>query len=81
MREMEVILLDSMLLKDMKIIYTDNRPEESCTAGVRMKILRRKLLIDKEPFLRHKYESQTLREFFDFAIKEKVILHGRYGIG
>jgi len=41
----------------------------------------RKLLVDKDPFLRHKYESQTFREFFDFAIKEKEILHGRYGIG
>jgi predicted nucleotidyltransferase len=41
----------------------------------------RKVLVDKDPFLRHKYESQTLREFFDFAIKEKEILHGRYGIG
>jgi predicted nucleotidyltransferase len=41
----------------------------------------RKVLVDKDPFLRHKYESQTLREFFDFAIKEKAILHGRYGIG
>lgn len=41
----------------------------------------RKLLIDKEPFLRHKYESQTLREFFDFSIKEREILKRRYGIG
>ncbi len=41
----------------------------------------RKVLVDKDPFLRHKYESQTLREFFDFAIKEKQILHRRYGIG
>jgi uncharacterized protein len=41
----------------------------------------RKVLVDKDPFLRHKYESQTLREFFDFTIKEKEILHGRYGIG
>lgn len=41
----------------------------------------RKVLVDKDPFLRHKYESQTLREFFDFAVKEKEILHGRYGIG
>jgi len=41
----------------------------------------RKVLIDKDPFLRHKYESQTLREFFDFSIKEKEILHRRYGIG
>jgi predicted nucleotidyltransferase len=46
------------------------------------RILRkRKILIDKEPFLRHQYESRILREFFDFAIKEKEILHRRYGIG
>jgi uncharacterized protein len=42
---------------------------------------KRKILIDKDPFLRHQYESRILREFFDFTIKEKEILHGRYGIG
>jgi hypothetical protein len=41
----------------------------------------RKILVDKDPFLRHKYESRILREFFDFTIKEKEILHRRYGIG
>jgi len=41
----------------------------------------RKILIDKDPFLRHRYESRILREFFDFTIKEKEILHRRYGIG
>ena len=41
----------------------------------------RKLLMDKDPFLRHQYESRILREFFDFTIKEKEILYGRYGIG
>jgi predicted nucleotidyltransferase len=46
------------------------------------RILRkRKVLIDKDPFLRHQYESRILREFFDFAIKEREILHRRYGIG
>jgi len=42
---------------------------------------KRKILIDKDPFLRHKYESRILREFFDFTIKEKEILYRRYGIG
>ncbi len=41
----------------------------------------RKVLIDKKPFLRHKYESLILREFFDFTLKEKNILQRRYGIG
>jgi predicted nucleotidyltransferase len=42
---------------------------------------KRKILIDKDPFLRHQYESRILREFFDFTIKENDILHKRYGIG
>jgi hypothetical protein len=41
----------------------------------------RKVLVDKDPFLRHKYESIILREFFDFTIKERDILKRRYGIG
>lgn len=40
-----------------------------------------RVLIDKAPTLRHKYESTTLRNFFDFQVKEKNILQGRYGIG
>jgi len=39
----------------------------------------RKVLVDKDPFLRHKYESLILREFFDFQIKERDILKRRYG--
>jgi predicted nucleotidyltransferase len=42
---------------------------------------KRKILIDKDPFLRHQFESRILREFFDFTIREKEILHRRYGIG
>ncbi len=46
------------------------------------RILRsRKVLIDKNPFLRHKYESLVLREFFDFTKKERDILKRRYRIG
>jgi hypothetical protein len=41
----------------------------------------RELIVDKDPFFRHQYESVTLRKFFDFSFKEKNILRGRYGIG
>lgn len=41
----------------------------------------RKVLIDNDPFLRHRYESLTLRKYFDFSVKEKDILFRRYGIG
>jgi hypothetical protein len=46
------------------------------------RILRdRKVLVDKKPFLRHRFESLILRESFDFAVKERDILQRRYGIG
>lgn len=45
------------------------------------RILRnRKILIDKDPFLRHSYESLTLRKYFDFSARESRLLMRRYGI-
>ncbi len=41
----------------------------------------RRVLTDRDPFLRHRYESVTLRKYFDFAIKEREILRRRYKIG
>jgi len=41
----------------------------------------RRVLVDKEPFRRHAYESLTLRKFFDFRLKEEALLARRYGIG
>lgn len=46
------------------------------------RILRNKrVIVDKEPFRRHRYESVTLREFFDFSKKEETYFSVRYGIG
>jgi predicted nucleotidyltransferase len=41
----------------------------------------RRILVDKEPFERHRYESLVLREFFDFKVKEDDLYYRRYGIG
>jgi predicted nucleotidyltransferase len=41
----------------------------------------REVLVDKTPSLRHSYESLTLREFFDFKVKEDSFFKRRYGIG
>jgi len=41
----------------------------------------REVLVDKEPFSRHVFESLNLREFFDFKIKEDSLLSRRYGLG
>lgn len=44
-------------------------------------LMNRRVLIDKEPFVRHSYESLTLRKFFDFRIKEEALLKRRFGVG
>lgn len=47
--------------------------------SLRGRIQRDRLTIaDNNPFLRHRYESLTLREFFDFSFRERAILEGRY---
>jgi predicted nucleotidyltransferase len=46
---------------------------------LRMKVLEhKKIVVDHEPFLRHQYESLTLREYFDFSIRERAILERRF---
>lgn len=44
-------------------------------------VLQKMILLNKEPFLRHCYESLTLRKFFDFRRKKGAILKMRYGVG
>jgi predicted nucleotidyltransferase len=51
----------------------------SAPISLRGRILRdRRIIADREPFLRHRYESLTTREFFDFAVRERAILERRY---
>ena len=44
-----------------------------------MKVLEnKKVIVDNNPFLRHRYESLTMRKYFDFSIKEMAILERRF---
>jgi len=44
-----------------------------------MNILKNKIVVvDKDPFVRHIFESLTMRKYFDFSIKEAAILQRRY---
>jgi predicted nucleotidyltransferase len=46
---------------------------------LRMKILeQKKVIVDHVPFLRHLYESLTMREYFDFSMREMAILERRF---
>jgi hypothetical protein len=51
----------------------------SAPITLRMKILEnKKVIVDNDPFLRHRYESLVMREYFDFSIRETAILEGRF---
>jgi predicted nucleotidyltransferase len=57
---------------DLVILNTASLP-------LRMRILKnKKIVADREPSLRHHYESLTMREYFDFSVKEKEILERRF---
>ena len=66
----------------MDILHTDevdlvvlNR----ASLPLKMKILgNREVIVDNNPFLRHRYESLTMREYFDFSFIETGILERRY---
>jgi predicted nucleotidyltransferase len=46
---------------------------------LRMKILEnKKVVVDRAPFLRHQYESLTMRQYFDFSFIESFILSKRF---
>ncbi|QTA79213.1 Nucleotidyl transferase [Desulfonema limicola] len=47
--------------------------------SLQMRILKqRKVLADNNPFFRHKYESYTMRAYFDFSKLEHRILERRF---
>lgn len=41
----------------------------------------RKVLLDRNPYVRHAFESLTIRKYLDFSIKEKALLERRFGFG
>lgn len=51
----------------------------SAPITLRMKILEnKKVIVDNDPFLRHRYESLAMREYFDFYPLENAILERRF---
>ena len=49
---------------------------------LKMKILEnKKVIADNSPFLRHRYESLTMRQYFDFSLREMDILERRFLLG
>ena len=40
-----------------------------------------RLIVDKDPPRRHAYESLVRREFADFQLRERTLLHRRFNLG
>jgi len=72
--EILVDLIDILRTDEIDLIILNTTP-----LPLRMKILEsRKVVVDHVPSQRHIYESLTMREYFDFSIKEKDILYRRF---
>ena len=67
-------LVDLLNTDEIDLVVLNTAP-----LPLRMRILeKKKIVADREPSLRHHYESLTMREYFDFSIKEKEILNRRF---
>jgi hypothetical protein len=75
-KKMEILgrLIDILRTDEIDLVVLN-----SVALPLRMRILEnKKVVVDREPFLRHRYESLTMREYFDFSILEKKILNRRF---
>ena len=75
-KKMEILgaLIDILQTDEIDLVILNNAP-----LPLRRRILEsKKVVVDHEPFRRHHYESLTMREYFDFSIKEREILKRRF---
>jgi len=75
-KKMEILgtLIDILQTDEIDLVALN-----SAALPLRMRILEnKKVVVDREPFLRHHYESLTMREYFDFSILEREILNRRF---
>jgi len=75
-KKMEILgaLIDILQTDEIDLVILN-----SASLPLRMRILeKKKVIVDREPSLRHHYESLTMREYFDFSIKEREILNRRF---
>ena len=57
---------------DLVDLHTESLP-------LKMRVIKTGTVIaDNDPFERHNFESLAIRQYLDFAVKEKAILEGRF---
>jgi predicted nucleotidyltransferase len=75
-KKMEILgaLIDILQTDEIDLVVLNSAP-----LPLRRRILEsKKVVVDHEPSRRHHYESLTMREYFDFSIKEREILNRRF---
>jgi len=75
-KKMEILgkMIELLETDEIDLILLNTAP-----LSLRKKILENKrVIVDNDPFLRYEYESLTIREYFDFSIKEMAILEKRF---
>jgi uncharacterized protein len=70
-------LIDLLVTEEIDLVLLNTAP---LTLKARI-VENKKILVDKEPFLRHSFESLVLREYFDFSKKEEQIFKRRFSLG
>ncbi len=75
-KKMEILghLIDLLRTDEIDLVLLNTAP-----LSLSGRILKnRRVIVDNAPFLRHKYESLTMRKYFDFSVREMDILKRRY---
>jgi len=75
-KKMEILgaLMNLLETDEIDLVILNTAP-----LPLKMKVLEhRKVIAENHPFLRHAYESLTMRKYFDFSIKEAGILERRF---
>ena len=75
-KKMEIlgVLIDLLETDEIDLVILNEAP-----LTLKMKILESKaIVVDHSPFLRHRFESLVMREYFDFSVLEKAILERRF---
>ena len=67
-------LMDILKTEEVDLVILN-----TASVALRMRIIRNKrLLADNAPYVRHAFESATIRSYFDFSKVESKILEERY---
>ena len=67
-------LMDRLRTEEIDLVIL-NRADPTLVINI---LRTKKVIVDKEPFLRHGFESVMMRKYLDFSIFESALLKRRY---